>query len=292
MFLCNVVNEIWYNDLKNADTFYAKVMAIDIMSPLDAISGGLHALDMISLCTDMIQYYMQADGIPQFILMMEDAQKKAKQAGMPIANVELVMMASAAVLAAQHFPCEVDNWEGLPFASCMRQAWKVAFCLAHLKRQRQLQALGCGKPLGGAHAVIPTAAPTIDFIGKALENLAPAVSNNTTILQQLTAANLVLTALVTSLTVANKKLADALACKKGGAAPVMLATQAATPAPLKACLAARPFLGNYCLTHDHRVNQTHTSVTCTCRAPGHNEDAMTANTMGGSKVDKGWNSCA
>jgi hypothetical protein len=76
MFLCNVVNEIWYNDLKNADTFYAKVMAIDIMSPLDAISGGLHALDMILLCTDMMQYNVQVDGIPQFILMMEDAKKR------------------------------------------------------------------------------------------------------------------------------------------------------------------------------------------------------------------------
>jgi hypothetical protein len=47
---------------------------------------------------------VQVDGIPQFIVMMEDASKKAKQAGMPIANVELVMMASVAVLAAQHFP--------------------------------------------------------------------------------------------------------------------------------------------------------------------------------------------
>jgi hypothetical protein len=43
------------------------------------------------------------DGIPQFIIMMEDTQKKAKRAGMPIANVELVMMALAVVLAAQHF---------------------------------------------------------------------------------------------------------------------------------------------------------------------------------------------
>jgi hypothetical protein len=66
---------------------------------------------------------------------------------MPIANVELVMMALAAVLAAQHFPCEVDDWEGLPAASCTWQAWKVAFCLAHLKRQCQLQALGGGNPL-------------------------------------------------------------------------------------------------------------------------------------------------
>ncbi len=125
---------------------------------------------------------------------------------MPITNVELVMMASVVVLAAQHFPREVNNWESLPAGSHTWQAWKVAFCLAHLKHQRQLQALGGGKLLGGAQVVIPTATPTIDHIGKALENLALAALNDTTILQQQTAANLALTASVTSLTVANKKL--------------------------------------------------------------------------------------
>jgi hypothetical protein len=139
---------------------------------------------------------VQADGIPQFIVMMEDAQKKTKWAGMPIANVDLAKMSMAAVLAAQHFPCEVDNWEDLPTSSCMWQAWKVAFCLAHLKRQCQLQALGGGKPLGSAHTVIPTVPPAIDHIGAALKNLALATLNDTTILQQLMAANLALTASV------------------------------------------------------------------------------------------------
>jgi hypothetical protein len=75
-FLHDPVNEIWYNNLKNADTLYTKVTTIDIMSLLDANSGGLHALDMIALHTDMMQYYVQVDGIPQFIVMMEDAQKR------------------------------------------------------------------------------------------------------------------------------------------------------------------------------------------------------------------------
>jgi hypothetical protein len=34
------------------------------MTFLDANSGGLHAIDMISLRTSMHQYYVQADGIP------------------------------------------------------------------------------------------------------------------------------------------------------------------------------------------------------------------------------------
>jgi hypothetical protein len=120
-------------------------MAINIMALLDANSRGLHALNMILLYTDMMQYYVQADGLPQFIVMMNNAQKKARQAGMPIANIELVMIALVAVLAAQHFPHEVDNWKGLPAASCTWQAWKVAFRLAHLKCQRQLQASGGGQ---------------------------------------------------------------------------------------------------------------------------------------------------
>jgi hypothetical protein len=36
-----------------------KVMAINIMALLDANSGGLHALNMITLHTNTMQYYMQ-----------------------------------------------------------------------------------------------------------------------------------------------------------------------------------------------------------------------------------------
>jgi hypothetical protein len=106
-FLQDVIDELWYNNLEDTEFFYTKVTAIDIMALLDSNSGGLHAVDMINLRTNMIQYYVQAEGIPQYIVMMEDAQKKAKRAAMPIANVELVMIATAAVLAAQHFPQEV-----------------------------------------------------------------------------------------------------------------------------------------------------------------------------------------
>jgi hypothetical protein len=55
-FLRDVVDEIWYNELKDAKTFYTKVTAIEIMALLDANSGGLHAVDMISLRTNMMQY--------------------------------------------------------------------------------------------------------------------------------------------------------------------------------------------------------------------------------------------
>jgi hypothetical protein len=72
-FLCKVVDKVWYNDLKDADTFYTKVLALEIMAFLYANSRGLNAIDMITLRTNMHGYYVQADSIPQYIIMLEEA---------------------------------------------------------------------------------------------------------------------------------------------------------------------------------------------------------------------------
>ncbi len=278
-FLRNAVEEVWYNDLKDAETFYTKVTACNIMSLLELNSGGLHAIDMMGLRTNMQLYYSQANGVPQFINMMEDAQKKAKRAGMPIADVKLVMMALAAVLAAQHFPHEVDDWEGLAASARTCTAWKTAFRLAHVKRQCQILASGGSQPLGGAFAAIQ-GPPAIDRLELALDNLALAATNDAATLQQLVAANRALTTTVTTFTAANKKLADA-AAYKGGRTPHV----GTTPRPAGR-VTQKPFPGNYCWTHGHRVSQSHTSGTSGTKAPGHQDVATSTNTMGGSEKDK------
>ena len=203
---------------------------------------------------------------------------------MPIANIELVMMASAAVLAAQHFPREVDDWEGLPSNARTWVAWKTAFRLAHLKRQRQILASGGGEPLGWAHGVLPAAAPAIGRLETALDNLALAATNDTAVLHQLTSANLALTATVATLTAANKKLVDAVARGRGTPAA---GTPAVTPAG-GGRSTKTPHPGNYCWTHGHRISKEHTSATCANKATGHRDDATAANTFGGSEKDKGW----
>ncbi len=281
-FLRDVVNEVWYNDLKDANTFYTKVTALEIMAFLDLNSGGLHAVDMISLCTNMHQYYTQADGIPQYIIMLEDAQKKVQRAGMPIADIKLVMLASAAVLAAQHFPHKVDDLEGLPAAAHTWTAWKTAFFLAHLKHQRQILASGGGKSLGGAHSVTPDLPPAMDHLGLALDNLALAATNNTAVLQQLMATNLALTSTIATLTATNKKLVDTAA-----KTPSRRSTTP-TASSKNSRSTKNPFPGNFCWTHGHHCSEQHTSATCTHKAPGHKDGATCSNTMGGSEKDKGW----
>jgi hypothetical protein len=113
---------------------------------------------------------------------------------------------------------------------------------------------GGGKPLGGAHVVTLAPASTINCIGMALDNLGLAASNNTNVLQLLIATSLALTALVSLLTMADKKLAEALAKKKG------VATPAAASGTGGAQSTNTPFPGNYCWTHGHCVSQHHTSV--------------------------------
>jgi len=188
--------------------------------------------------------------------------KKAKRAGVPIADVEHVMMASAGVLAAQHyFPREVDEWEGLPAVDRIWRAWKVAFRLAHLKRQCQLQASGGVEPLHGAHSVLPAPAASIDRLGTALNNLALAAANDTTVLQQLTSANLALTTSNATLTAANKKLSEALA--------KVSATTPGTPRP--SWPPNKPFPGNYCWTHGNCISQ---HQRCLVNEPSAYEDSI------------------
>ena len=122
---------------------------------------------------------------------------------MPIANPELVMLALAAVLAVQHFPRKVDDWEGLPAVARTWTAWRVAFRLANLKRQRQILATKGGKTLGSAHAAIPV----MGKVEAALDNLALAATSNKETVQRQTEANFALTTMVATLT-ATKKKAD------------------------------------------------------------------------------------
>ena len=129
--------------------------------------------------------------------------------------------------------------------------------------------------------MLPAAGPAIGQLETALDNLALAATNDTAVLQQLTAANLALTATIGTLT-AQKKLVDAAARAKG-------TPTAGTPAvPPGERVLIPPHPGNYCWTHGHCISKEHTSATCARKTMGHCDDATAANTLGGSKKDKGW----
>ena len=103
---------------------------------------------------------------------------------------------------------------------------------------------------------------TLDRLEMALDNLALAVTNNTAMLQQLTAANLALTNSVAALTATNKKLMDA-------AATWVPATPPGTGRLPGSGVPNKPFRGNYCWTHGYKCSKLHTSATCLYPVAGH-----------------------
>jgi hypothetical protein len=108
-------------------------------------------------------------------------------------------------------------------------------------------------------------------LGTALDNLALAAADDTTVLQQLTSATLALTTSNATLTAANKKLSEALA-----KVPTTTPRTPGTPwHPNKGKLFLRITVRLVAI-----VSASFTQV---------QHAAMASNTMGGSEVDKGWN---
>ena len=118
-----------------------------------------------------------------------------------------------------------------------------------------------------------------------MDNLALAATSDKATVQQLTVVNLALTTTVATLTATNKKLVDAAARKKPGAASGAAAGASKTAGK---GWADRAVPGGYCWTHGHRIRKSHTSKTCPKKSEGHDDKATAKDMKGGSTKDKGW----
>ena len=290
-FIRDAVDEVWYRDLRHPRSYYVTVTAKQLIDHLDANCGGLHPSDLVRLPTDMMTYYTEADGIPEYINMLEEAQRKSSRANLPIADDNLMAIASTAILASGHFPRPTDEWEALPLALRTWTAWKTHYRAAHLARKRQL--LAAGHAPGGAHAVTgteydPTTIPqdTYDKLDGYLNNIAAAATNDGKLLERMVESNTCLASYVTSLTASVASLTAAYTLLANKITPE--ATQRPQKMQQKRPERVKAAANGYCWTHGFRVREGHTSATCTGKAEGHKNTATRANTMGGSNANKGW----
>ncbi len=113
-FIRDLVDKLWYRNLCHQRSFYTNVTAKQLMEHLDANCGGLHPSELVNLPTKMLLYYDKADGIPEYINLLEEAQRKLARANLPMSDDQLLAIASTAVLASGHFPHPTDEWEALP----------------------------------------------------------------------------------------------------------------------------------------------------------------------------------
>jgi hypothetical protein len=111
VFIKAVVNNTWIHNLHDRETFYSNVTALAIFNHLHEHSGGLYALDMVSLTIQMSMYYKGMPGIPEYIFLLENAQRKAARACLPVTDQTLTILASTALLATNTFPRTTELWE-------------------------------------------------------------------------------------------------------------------------------------------------------------------------------------
>jgi hypothetical protein len=291
-FLRNAVDEIWYRDLRHARSFYTNVTAKQLMEHLDANCGGLHPAELINLPTEMLSYCTQADGIPEYINMLEEAQRKLARANLPMLDDQLLAIASTSVLASGHFPRPTNEWEALARNNKTWTAWKTHYRAAHIARKRQMLAAGATPASGMAHAVLggedATIPPdTFTRLDGYLDNLAAAATTERSTLAQLIETNATLTANIATLTTSVASLTAAytiLANAKNTNQTPSTGKKRSGGTTADKNLAA----GGYCWTHGYRVRKRHDSTTCNNKAEGHKDAATRSNTMNGSTANKGW----
>ncbi len=252
----------------------------------------------------MNQYYEGTPIIPEYIQLLEDAQRKAARAGLPVTDQSLVMLASTALLAADTFPHTTTLWEELPPADKTWPAWKAAYLQAHQQRANRLQATGGADNLGRANQATfgifdsgasgnhcrnnapgAQANQATNFLGSidnALDNLASAATNDKAVLEQLVSTNSSLTTSNSHLANQIKSLQAQLAAKKGqvgggGGGGSRDATTKKGPDP-----------AGYCWFHGWRAGYGHNSSTCEHPKEGRQTNTTRQNTKGGSLANKNW----
>ena len=85
-FIMDVVDETWYKELEDTDTFYTNVTALKLLEHLTKFFSGLHTVDTVDIPQLMKTLFSNTEGIPQYINAMEAAQRKSKRLKLAISD--------------------------------------------------------------------------------------------------------------------------------------------------------------------------------------------------------------
>ena len=130
-----VVDETWYKELKDSDTFYTKVTATKLYEHLTEFCAGLHTVDAVDIPQIMKNLYKDLDGVPQFINAMEAAQRKSKRSKLVINDEYLHAVALKSLLQSGEYETETREWSKLPEADQTWEEWKTTFCAAYVAKR-------------------------------------------------------------------------------------------------------------------------------------------------------------
>ena len=126
-FVLAVVADTWVRELWDTETIYTEVAPEDLLSNLQAGCMGRHALDLLALHNEMQRYQLNFEGIPEYINMLEDAQKQAAWTWRTIDNKTLPPFATNAMLTTNRFLRANKNWEDHAESDKTWTNWKESY---------------------------------------------------------------------------------------------------------------------------------------------------------------------
>jgi hypothetical protein len=94
----------------------------------------------------MLLLYKNATSMPDFILAMKEAQKKAMHAELPILDIELAIYAATSILQSGNYKKEMDKWEGCSAVMKTWLEWKQAYLAAYPRGVNRQRAGATDKP--------------------------------------------------------------------------------------------------------------------------------------------------
>ena len=109
-FIMEVVDETWYKDPEDPDTFYTNVTALKLLDHLTEFCSGVHTVYGVDIPQVMKMLFSDDEGIPQFINVMEAAQRKSKWEKIFIHDEYMHDVALKFLLQSGEYEMETREW--------------------------------------------------------------------------------------------------------------------------------------------------------------------------------------
>ena len=100
----------------------------------------------------MQRYHLKFEGIPEYINILEDAQRQADRAERTIADETLLLFARTAMLTSERFLRANDDWEERAERDKTWSQWKIAYKCAHAKARVKAQVKNGSVKFGAANS--------------------------------------------------------------------------------------------------------------------------------------------
>ena len=105
-----VVDETWYKELEEPDTFYMNATALKLLAHITEFCLCLHTIHAVEIPQLIKTLFTDANGILQFINAIETAQQNSKREKLVIQDEYTHAMALKLLLTSSEYETKTREW--------------------------------------------------------------------------------------------------------------------------------------------------------------------------------------